>query len=259
MKANILILLFACASSFTVFGQNTYSIKGSVADTTSKSKLVNATITVLNSKDSIFYKFSRTAADATFSITDMAAGTFILIVSYHGYADYRQQFTLDSINKTYDFGRVSLILKSKLLEEVVINAAAITIKGDTTIFNASSYKVQPNARVEDLLKQLPGLQVDQRGNITAYGQQIKKVLVDGEEFFSSDPTLVTRNIRADMVSRVELFDKKSDRAEFTGVDDGQRTPTLNVVLKDNSKNGYFGKLEGGETPRSGYLQCAGNG
>jgi len=138
-------------------------------------------------------------------------------------------------------------LKARLLQEVVINqaVAAIKLKGDTTEYNADSFKVPPNASVEELLKKLPGIQVDKNGQITAQGEKVQKVLVDGEEFFGDDPTLATQNLRADMVDKVQVFDKKSDQATFTGVDDGEKTKTLNLKLKENKKNGYFGKLSTG--------------
>src|SRR6202034_206900 len=99
------------------------------------------------------------------------------------------------------------------------------MNGDTTEFNADSYIIQPNSKVEALLKQLPGVQVSKDGKITAQGKAVDKVLVDGEEFFGDDPTLVTKNIRADMVDKVQLYDKKSDQAAITGIDDGQKTKT----------------------------------
>lgn len=132
-------------------------------------------------------------------------------------------------------------MKSQLL---AAGKQPITIKGDTTEYDAASFKMQPNAKVEDLLKQLPGIKVDKDGKITAQGQTVNKVLVDGEDFFGDDPTLVTKNIRSDMVDKVQLYDKQSDQAVFTGVDDGQKTKTINIQLKEDSKKGYFGKLEG---------------
>ncbi|HEX4374272.1 MAG TPA: outer membrane beta-barrel protein, partial [Puia sp.] len=110
---------------------------------------------------------------------------------------------------------------------------------------ADSFKVQPNATIEDLLKKLPGIQVDKNGQITAQGETVQKVLVDGEEFFGDDPTLVTKNLRADMVDKVQVYDKKSDQAAFTGIDDGQKQKTINFKLKEDKKNGYFGKLSAG--------------
>ena len=140
-----------------------------------------------------------------------------------------------------------MILKSKLLETVVVsgNKGAVRIKGDTTEFNADSFRTQAGANVEDLLKKLPGIQVDKNGKITAQGEAVKKVLVDGEEFFGDDPTLVTQNLRADMVDKVQVYDKKSDQATFTGIDDGQREKTINLKLKNDKKMGYFGRLTGG--------------
>ncbi|HJY13029.1 MAG TPA: hypothetical protein VJ304_09605, partial [Flavobacterium sp.] len=149
-----------------------------------------------------------------------------------------------------DYGKINLTGMAKILADVIIKGerTAIKIKGDTTEFNASSYSIQPNDKVEDLLKKLPGIQVDKDGKITAQGKTVPKVLVDSEEFFGDDPTLVTKNLRADMVDKVQLYDKKSDQAAFTGIDDGQKTKTLNVKLKEDKKNGHFGKVElGGGT------------
>ncbi|MEJ0079783.1 MAG: hypothetical protein WDM78_02195 [Puia sp.] len=120
------------------------------------------------------------------------------------------------------------------------------IKGDTTEFNAQAFVIQPNAKVEDLLKQLPGITIDKDGKITAEGQTVTKVLIDGEEFFGDDPTLVTRNIRADMVDKIQLYDKKSDQAAFTGVDDGRTQKTINVKLSRTKNQGVFGKVQAGD-------------
>jgi len=246
MKLKILLLIFCSFFSFTLLAQNPYSVKGTIIDTTAKAKLVNTTIMVLNSKDSILVKFTRASADGSFSINSLRKGKFILLVTYPGYADYVEQFTLDSAKNNHDFGKLNMILKAKLLADVIIKGtrAAIKIKGDTTEFNAKSYVIQPNDKVEDLLRQLPGIEVDKDGKITAQGQAVNKVLVDGEEFFGDDPTLVTKNIRADMVDKVQLYDKKSDQATFTGIDDGVKTKTINIKLKEDKKNGLFGKVDG---------------
>ena len=117
------------------------------------------------------------------------------------------------------------------------------IKGDTTIFTADSFKVGPNANVEELLKKLPGIQVDKDGKIKAMGETVEKVLVDGEEFFGDDPGMAVKNLRADAVKEVQVYDKKSDQAEFTGIDDGKTKKTINLKLKDDRKRGYFGKVD----------------
>ncbi|TKC12366.1 TonB-dependent receptor [Pedobacter polaris] len=247
MKFISLATLLSLCFFSSLFAQNPYSIKGIVADTANNSKLHNATISILNSKDSTLYKFTRATPTGTFAINSMRKGNFILLLTYPDYADFVSTFTLDSTKSVVDFKQINMKLKATLLNEVIIKgqAAAIKIKGDTTEFNAGSYTIQPNDKVEDLLKKFPGMQVDKDGKITAQGKTVSKVLVDGEEFFGDDPTLVTKNLRADMVDKVQLFEKSSDQATFTGVDDGQKTTTLNIKLKEDKKSGYFGKVDGG--------------
>jgi hypothetical protein len=248
------LLLLLCFFASASFSQTGYSIKGSVADTISNVKLVNTSIAVLNAKDSTLRKFTRAGADGSFNINGLGKGKFILLVTYPKYADYVEEFSLDSVKTTHNFGRISVILKSRLLEGVIVKGtrSAIKIKGDTTEFNASAFTVQANAKVEDLLKQLPGIQIDKDGKITAQGQTVNKVLVDGEEFFGDDPTLVTKNLRADMVDKVQLYDKASDQAAFTGIDDGQKSKTINIKLKEDKKNGYFGKADIGAGTKDFY-------
>lgn len=243
MKITILVT-FICLCGLTTFAQNTYSIKGAVVDSVGNNKLNNTTITVLNAKDSILKAFTWAEENGRFAINNLPKGKYLILVTYPGYADYVDKFTLDSVHTSRNFGSINMLLKSRLLADVIVKAkvAAIKIKGDTTEYNAKAYVVQPNATVEDLLKQLPGIQVDKDGKITAQGQTVTKVLVDGEEFFGDDPTLVTKNLRADMVDKVQLYDKKSDQAAFTGIDDGKTTKTINIKLKEDKKNGEFGKV-----------------
>lgn len=242
----ILFILFLGFLPFLLLAQNSYSIKGTVVDTVTNPNLINSAVSVLNANDSTLVNFTWASSGGTFSINGLPPGKLILLVTYHGYADYVEHFTLDSSLRLRNFGQIKLFQKAILLEEVLIKGTtAIKIKGDTTQFNASSYKIQPNDRVEDLLRQLPGIQVDQNGKITAQGQPVNKVLVDGEEFFGDDPTLVTRNIRADMVDKVQLYDKKSDQAAFTGINDGKKEKAINITLKADKKNGYFGKVDAG--------------
>lgn len=255
MKLPLLSIVFLLFFSIAAQSQNVYSIKGSVVDTVSNLRLKNTTVSVLHSKDSTLVRFTRVNESGTFSISNLPKGKLFLLITYPGYADYVEHFNLDSTKTSVDFGTLKMTLKATLLANVIIKAkaAAVKIKGDTTEFNASSFVVQPNAKVEDLLKQMPGIQVDKDGKITAQGKAVNKVLVDGEEFFGDDPTLVTKNIRADMVDKVQLYDKSSDQSAFTGIDDGKKTKTINIKLKEDKKNGYFGKLDaGGGT--DGYYQ-----
>ncbi|HEY4194018.1 MAG TPA: outer membrane beta-barrel protein [Mucilaginibacter sp.] len=247
MKLTITLCLLFSLFLTPALAQNSYAVKGTISDSVEHVKLHNTSVSILNAKDSTLVTFTRADENGSFTINGLKKGKFILLLSYPDYADYVDHFSLDSTEKAHSFGDIHMQLKSRLLHEVIIKgtAVAVKVKGDTTEFNAAAYKVQPNAKVEDLLKQLPGIQVDKDGKITAQGETVNKVLVDGEEFFGDDPTLVTKNIRADMVDKVQLYDKKSDQAAFTGIDDGQKTKTLNIKLKDSKKSGSFGKAEAG--------------
>lgn len=242
MKGIFLLLL--TFFGFVVSSQAQNKITGQVLDITDKLKLKNASIMLVQSKDSLLLDYTRANENGYFEFNKPANGDHLVMISYPKYADFIQEVKA-SDNKT-DLGEILLSSVAHLIEEVVVKRrAAITIKGDTTEYDASQFTVEKNAKVEDLLKVLPGITVDASGNITAQGKTVKKVLVDGEEFFGDDPTLVTRNLRSDMVDKVQVFEKKSDQAERTGVDDGVREQTINVQLKDDAKNGMFGKALGG--------------
>ncbi len=236
-------LLLLCLFT-TGFTQNGF--KGTIKDSSENKLLKNAVISLLKPADTVLVKFTRSADNGTFLIDKIVPGKYILEVTFPGYATFSdivesKEGTITNLNY------INIIPKAKLLEEIVIQqkVAAIRIKGDTTEFKADSFKVGPNANVQELLKKLPGLQVNSKGEITAQGQKVEKVLVDGEEFFSDDPAVVTQNLRADIVDKVQVFDKKSEQAEFTGVDDGEKKKTINLELKEDKKKGYFGKIEAG--------------
>ncbi|WP_257669033.1 outer membrane beta-barrel family protein [Parapedobacter tibetensis] len=247
MKKTLIALIVACICWLPVVAQQDgHIIKGSVVDTASSVKLAKSSIVLVHAQDSMLYRFTRADESGNFQLDGLEPGEYILFATYPDYADYVERFTLDSASNLVDLGNLGLVLRSKLLEEVLVNRRqAITIRGDTTEYDAASFVIEPNSKVEDLLKQLPGIQVDQDGKITAQGQTVNKVLVDGEEFFGDDPTLVTQNLRGDMVDKVQLYDKRSDQAEFTGIDDGERAKTLNIKLKEDKKKGYFGKVDAG--------------
>ena len=251
-KIQPILVFFSFFLLSTGFAQKS-SLKGTVTDTLNKQNLRNVVVSVLRAKDSVLVRFTRTDAKGNFEIKDLSPGKFVLLTTYPNYADFADIISIPD-EKTLELGQVPMITKAHLLQEVIVKQTigAIRMKGDTTEFRADSFKVQANASVEDLLKKIPGFQVDKNGQITAQGQKVQKVLVDGEEFFGDDPTLVTQNIRADMVDKVQLFDKKSDQATFTGIDDGQKTKTINLKLKDDKKKGYFGKIDASAGTNSFY-------
>ncbi|KAF2341967.1 outer membrane beta-barrel protein [Flavobacterium tistrianum] len=245
MRQTILVICCFLFLSNILHTQTLGTVKGYAIDTINNSPLSKASVSLLRAKDSILIKFTRAKENGYFELNNIKDGKFILLVSYPKYADFVDKFSLDSTKLTKDYGKINLADKGRLLSEIIIkgNRAAMKIKGDTLEFDPKAFKIEPNAKVEDLIKQFPGIQIDKDGKITAQGETVTKVLVDGEEFFGDDPTLVTKNLRADMVDKVQLYDKKSDQAAFTGIDDGQKTKTLNVKLKEDKKNGHFGKVE----------------
>ncbi len=227
--------------SILSFSQN-ITVTGNLKDTTEKKPVKNAVVALLTVKDSILYKFTRSNTDGDFILKDVKPGNYILMTTHPFYADLLDNIELKDAETK--LGNVSVTSKSKLLQEVIVKTgSAIKIKGDTTIYTADSFKVSANANVEELLKKLPGIQVDKNGEIKAMGQKVEKVLVDGEEFFGDDPGMAVKNLRADAVKEVQVFDKKSEQAEFTGIDDGNTKKTINLKLKDDKKHGYFGKID----------------
>jgi hypothetical protein len=227
-------------------------VKGSVLDSLNNKALPSATINILDGIDSSLVSFARSKENGSFEVTKLAPGKFILVITYTGFQKYSQPFTITAEASVKDFGDILLTSNSDL-SGVTVYAAPVTIKGDTVEFNASSFKVnKPNAVVEDLLKRLPGVEVDKDGNIKANGQDVRRVLVDGKEFFGNDPKLATRNLQADMVNKVQVFERKSDQSQFTGFDDGNSEPTINLTLKEDKRNGVFGRLSGGAGTNERY-------
>ena len=223
------------------------SISGKIFDSSNSKAIPNAVVAILKPVDSILLKFIRTNKEGNFELKNVPPGKYILMVTHPVYADFVDDITTTA--EGLQLNTVKFIPKSQLLQEVFVRTGgAIKIKGDTISYTADSFKVGANANVEELLKKLPGIQVDKNGKITAMGEQVKKVLVDGEEFFGDDPGMAVKNLRADAVKEVQVFDKKSEQAEFTGIDDGQKQKTINLKLKEDKKKGYFGKAEAAAGP-----------
>jgi hypothetical protein len=222
------------------------SLSGSVVDTINYKPMAYSSVVLVRASDSVLVSHKWLGQDGTFSFTNIPSGQYALRITRPSFADYEEHITLGE-NEQKKVGNIIMVSKANLLRDVIIHEKrnAITVKGDTTEFLVDSFLVNKNSNVEDLLKRLPGLQVDKDGKITAQGQEVKRVLVDGEEFFGDDPTVATRNLRADNVESVQVFDKKSDQATFTGIEDGVKEKTINLKLKEDAKKGYFGKVSVG--------------
>ncbi|MCB0696490.1 MAG: outer membrane beta-barrel protein [Chitinophagaceae bacterium] len=246
MYIRLLLLSVLSVALSTVATAQPYTIKGVVSDTVNMNNLNNASITLIHAEDSVLESFTRTKPDGSFSLAVGSKGKYILLSVFPGFADYVDKIEVKG-DQILDLGEIPMVSRTHLMKEFVFTDqfAAIKIKGDTVEYVADSFKVKDNATVEELLKKLPGLQVDKDGNIQAHGQKVEKLLVDGEEFFTDDPAVVSKSLQAKAVDKVQVFDKKSEQAEFTGIDDGEVTRTVNLQLKDNMKKGYFGKVATG--------------
>ncbi|HTN46301.1 MAG TPA: outer membrane beta-barrel family protein [Flavipsychrobacter sp.] len=251
MKRKLRYLLFILSffSVTSTFAQS-YSVKGALMDTLNDAQLQDASVTLIRAKDSILQTFTRSKQDGSFELRVPNPGEYVILITFPSFADYVEKLNLNTEKPIIDLGTIPMITKTHLLREFVLKqeVAAIKIKGDTTEYVADSFKVRDNASVEELLRKLPGIQVNKNGEITAQGEKVQKIMVDGEEFFTDDPAVVSKSLQAKAVDKVQVFDKKSEQAEFTGIDDGVREKTINLKLKDNMKKGYFGKaIAGGGT------------
>ena len=244
MNRNIFLVVSLLLTSSFVLGQKNGTIKGVAFDTLSKKNVGAATVTVLDKKDSSLVAFSMTDNSGNFDLRGIPNGEYRLMLSHVNYHNANKFFSISDSNKAVNLGEVVMNDRSRVLEEVVINADAppITMIDDTIQYNAGSFKTVPNANVEQLLKKLPGVKVDKDGTVTAQGEKVNRVLVDGKEFFGNDPKVATRNLPADAVDKVQVYDKQSDQAQLTGFEDGNYEKTINLKLKKDKKKGLFGKL-----------------
>ena len=235
------VLLVILASFLSVNAQKIDgSVKGKLMDTTAKKAVPDATITLINTKDSSIVSYMISDKAGAFEIKNIDAGDYTVVVSHSSFETIKKNISITPTSKAIDLGELKQSIK-RLGEVIVVSDNPISVKNDTVQFNAGAFKTKPNSTAEDLLKRLPGVEVDKEGNVKAQGEQVQKVYVDGKEFFGNDPKLATKNITADMIESVQVFDDMSDQAKFTNIDDGNRTKTLNIKLKKNMNKGVFGR------------------
>ncbi len=224
-----------------------FDVSGSVVDS-ARAGIRGAMVVALTRADSVIAAFATTNSTGAYTIRRLEPGPYILQVTAIGFSPFRRDFEVTTAHVKAD--TVVLQATSVELSELVVSAEHIPIinKPDTLEYNADAFKTRINASVEELLKRLPGVTVESDGQITAQGKTVSRVLVDNKEFFGNDPTVATRNLPANAVDRVQVFEKKSDAAEFTGIDDGQEQTTVNLVLKPEARVGYFGRATVGLGP-----------
>ncbi len=250
----LLLLLICCFTVKMVTAQKNGTVSGRLMDTLVNKPVAGATVTVLDRQDSSLVSFTMTDVEGNFSIKGIAEGTYRLLFTHVNYRNSSKPFAITAADKNPAFGTIVMHNATKTLEEVVIDAEAppVTLLNDTIQYNAGSFKVQPNANVEQLLKKLPGVKVEKDGTIKAQGEKVTKVLVDGKEFFGNDPKVATKNLPADAIDKVQVYDKQSDQAQLTGFEDGNYEKTINLKLKKDKKKGMFGKVNAGAGDKERY-------
>jgi hypothetical protein len=238
------ILTILLSISYASKAQN-ITIEGTVMDSTIKKPLNYATISLANAKDSSLISFTRANDAGFFQIKNVPAGKYLISISYVGY-----QFTWVAVKagttQVLSLGNIYL-QNTATMSAVTVTARRppVVINGDSIEFNSENFKTQPNAVVEDMLKKMPGIEVDKSGGITVNGKSVSKVYVNGKEFFTGDPKMATRNLAADAVDKIQIYDKKSDQAMFTGIDDGNEETAINIKTKKDRKQSTFGKVGSG--------------
>lgn len=241
----ILAALLAATATFA------FNISGTVRDSAGEA-LVGVSVRLLQGRDSTVVRAAITDANGSFVLHNVAKGRYVADFTYIGSTPVKQSVTV--ADKDVRLKAVTMVEDAVMLREAVVTGIRTPVKvmEDTVEYSAESYKVQPNAVVEDLLKRLPGVEVAKDGAITSNGKTISKILIDGKEFFSDDPTVASKNLPVNMVEKVQVVDRKSDLARITGVDDGEEETVINLTVKKGMKNGWFGNAEAGYGTDSRY-------
>ena len=247
MVQKLTLLFFLLIGCGVARAQAPTTVSGRITDGKDQSALIGANVILIRLPDSVK---TGTAADAEgrFQFDNVAAGRYVLDASFVGYAKLRQNVTV--AGTPVQVGTLALQTGGMQLKGVVVTgqAAQSVQKGDTTQFNARAFKTNPDATTGDLIDKLPGVSRGADGKVQAQGENVAQVLVDGKPFFGNDPDAVLKNLPAEMVDKVEVFDQRSEQSRFSGFDDGNTTKTINIVTKVEFRNGTFGRVVAGAGP-----------
>jgi hypothetical protein len=225
-----------------------FTLRGVTLDSASREPLVGVRVRLLKSGgDTALVAGAVTGAGGVFWLKNVPQGAYTLVVERLAYTPFRKPITVSSASAdTMRLGVLRLQSSAVKTQEIEVSerAARVEVKGDTLEYNAKAFKTDKNAAAEDLIRKLPGIEVE-NGTVKAQGENVRRVLVDGKPFFGDDPTAVLKNLPAEIIDRIQVSDQMSDQAQFTRFDDGDRTKTLNIVTRADKRNGQFGKLYGG--------------
>ena len=254
LTRKLLLLLMILTTPLIYAQQNRVEIIGSVVEKSNNTPIEQATVRLLNSKDSSMVRGMVSDHKGRFALKNVARGNYILNVSFVGYEPVYQPLLISGRKTPIDVGRIALNDGAIALAEAVVvgKATEIVVRNDTVEYNADSYKVTEGSVLEDLLKKMPGVEIDSDGKIKVNGKEVKKVMVDGKEFFSNDPKVASKNLPAKMIDKLQVLDKKSDLAKMTGFDDDEEETIINLTVKPGMKQGWFGNAYGGYGSKDRY-------
>ena len=250
----LLMLLMILFSPMAFAQQSGVNVTGSVVEQGSDTPIEQATVRLLNVKDSAMVRGVVSARNGSFTLKNVKKGSYLLHITFIGYDPLYQPLQITGKKNPVNVGKLELSDGAIELGEAVVigKAPEVTVRNDTVEYNADSYKVTEGSVLEDLLKKMPGVEVDSEGKITVNGKEVKKVMVDGKEFFSDDPKVASKNLPAKMIDKLQLLDKKSDMAQMTGFDDGEEETVINLTVKPGMKQGWFGNAYGGYGSKDRY-------
>lgn len=250
----LLMLLMILFSPMAFAQQSGVNVTGSVVEQGSDTPIEQATVRLLNVKDSAMVRGVMSARNGSFTLKNVKKGSYLLHITFIGYDPLYQPLQITGKKNPVNVGKLELSDGAIELGEAVVigKAPEVTVRNDTVEYNADSYKVTEGSVLEDLLKKMPGVEVDSEGKITVNGKEVKKVMVDGKEFFSDDPKVASKNLPAKMIDKLQVLDKKSDMAQMTGFDDGEEETVINLTVKPGMKQGWFGNAYGGYGSKDRY-------
>ena len=256
MKRFVLLALLVGISSVCLSAQNRGqqsrtrgTVSGTVVDKEDNSAVMSATVQLLSLPDSTMVTGNVTNTNGYFSLS-ARPGKYVLKISFVGYLSYLKEIQLTSAKPSLNVGKVLLGSDAVMLKEAVITAEApqVTVSGDTLGYSASAYRTSEGAMLEELVKKLPGAEVDDDGNVKINGKEVKKLMVDGKEFFGGDVKTGLQNLPVNMIEKINAYDRQSDNARITGIDDGEEETVLDLTVKKGMNQGWIGNFDlGGGT------------
>ncbi len=247
MKQTLTALVLMCLGT-GAWAQSKFNVSGVIIEKGSSEPVASATVRILSLPDSAMVTGAATASDGSFTVKDVKKGKYVTKITFIGYQDRLMPLDLtNKKDKNVNIGYITVTPDSKVLSEATVsaNVAKVQVSGDSVVYNASAYRVPEGSTLQDLVKKLPGAKVDESGNITINGKSVKKILVDGKEFFLNDTKTAMENIPTDMIDKLKTYERKSDFSRVTGIDDGEEETVLDLSVKKGMKNGWFGNFNAG--------------